>query len=129
MKFGYQANEGRSPFPYLLDSYPNTANSILILEFTRAQERSWQIGYDLDLARFGLPGLNFFTLYVRGDNYTVGGHNGNEWERDIGLSYVVQSGPVKGLGVRWRNAMVRSDTSIGDIDENRLILSYTLPLR
>jgi hypothetical protein len=30
--------------------------------------------------------------------------------------------------LRWRNAMVRSNASIGDLDENRLIVSYTLPL-
>lgn len=129
VKFGYQDNHGRSPFPYLQDTDPNTANAIQILEFTRAQERSWQARYDLDFAPFGMPGLSFFTRYVSGDNYKVAGRDGHEWERDIDLSYVVQSGPVKGLGLRWRNAMVRSDTSIGDIDENRLILSYTLPLR
>lgn len=35
---------------------------------------------------------------------------------------------LKNLGVRWRNAMVRSNASIGDLDENRLIVSYTIPL-
>ena len=30
--------------------------------------------------------------------------------------------------VLWRNAMVRSNASIGDLDENRLIVSYTIPL-
>jgi hypothetical protein len=129
LKFGYQGNQGRSPFPFLQDADPSTANAVQILDFTRAQERSWQARYDLDLSVFGLPGLNFFTRYVKGDGYQVGGHDGKEWERDIDLMYVVQNGPVKGLGLRWRNAMVRSDTSLGDINENRLMLLYTLPLR
>ncbi|MBK5002416.1 OprD family [Pseudomonas sp. S31] len=129
LKIGYQDNHGRSAFPYLQDTDPNTANAIQILEFTRADERSWQVRYDLDFSTFGVPGLTFFTRYVRGDGYQVAGQNGKEWERDIDLSYVIQSGSLKGLGLRWRNAMVRSDTSVGDIDENRLILSYTLPLR
>ncbi|MFO7073743.1 OprD family outer membrane porin, partial [Pseudomonas aeruginosa] len=38
------------------------------------------------------------------------------------------SGPMKNFGVRWRNATVRSDGA-GELDENRLILSYTLPLK
>lgn len=129
LKFGYQGNQGRSPFPFLQDADPNTANAVQILDFTRAQERSWQARYDLDLGIFGLQGLNFFSRYVRGSGYEVGGQGGKEWERDIDLSYVVQSGPAKGLALRWRNAMVRSDTSLGDINENRLMLMYTLPLR
>ncbi len=38
-----------------------------------------------------------------------------------------QEGALKNLGVRWRNATVRSNFA-NDIDENRLIVSYTLPL-
>jgi hypothetical protein len=41
--------------------------------------------------------------------------------------YVFQEGALKNLGVRWRNASVRSNFA-NDIDENRLIVSYTLPL-
>ncbi|MGB4072206.1 OprD family outer membrane porin, partial [Pseudomonas sp.] len=38
------------------------------------------------------------------------------------------SGAFKGLGVSWRNAAFRSNTTAADQDENRLILSYSLPL-
>ncbi|MNG33809.1 Porin-like protein NicP precursor [compost metagenome] len=50
-----------------------------------------------------------------------------EWERDLRLDYVVQSGALKGLGLAWLNASLRSDVS-ADIDENRLVFSYSLPL-
>ena len=40
---------------------------------------------------------------------------------------MVQEGPLKNVGIRWRNATVRSNF-VNDLDENRLILSYTLPL-
>ena len=40
---------------------------------------------------------------------------------------MVQSGALKGLGLAWLNASLRSDVS-ADIDENRLIVSYSLPL-
>lgn len=58
----------------------------------------------------------------------MGGASGKEWERDVDISYIIQEGPLKNLGVRWRNAMVRSNATIGDLDENRLIVSYTIPL-
>jgi hypothetical protein len=39
----------------------------------------------------------------------------------------VQSGPLKSVGIRWRNASTRSNIG-NDLDENRIIVSYTLPL-
>ena len=54
-----------------------------------------------------------------------------EWERDLTVSYVIPEGQLKGLGLTWRNAMYRTDLPAAtqrDQDENRLILSYTLPL-
>ena len=99
-----------------------------ILDFARADEQSWQARYDLNFAALGIPGLNAFARYVTGDNFDVGGTEGKEWERDIDVSYTVQSGTFKNLALRWRNAMVRSDAT-RDIDENRLILSYSIALK
>ncbi|MCY1550084.1 Porin-like protein NicP precursor [compost metagenome] len=66
--------------------------------------------------------------YASGNHAEVSGHDdGKAWERDVDISYVIQSGPLKDLGLRWRNAVVRSN-HVADVDENRLILSYTLPL-
>ena len=48
-------------------------------------------------------------------------------ERDSDLRYVLQGGALKGLGLVWRNATYRSAFS-RDIDENRLYLTYELPL-
>jgi hypothetical protein len=123
-RVGFQDNRGGSPFPYLQDADPNVANVVQILDFTRAGERSWQARYDVNMAAYGVPGLTFLARYLQGDGFDVAGGNGQEWERDLDVSYVVQSGPLKNLGVRWRNAMVRSD-ALGDLDENRLIVSYT----
>jgi len=42
---------------------------------------------------------------------------------------VVQSGPLKNLNLAWWNASLRSTVrSQRDIDENRLVIGYTLPL-
>ncbi len=127
-RVGYQDNSGSSPFPYLQDADPNVANVVQILDFTRAQERSWQVRYDVNMAGYGIPGLTFLARYLHGDGFEVAGSNAKEWERNLDVSYVVQSGPLKNFGVRWRNAMVRSDAA-GELDENRLILSYTIAFK
>lgn len=82
--------------------------------------------YDYNFAALGIPGLTFMTRYVNGDNAQVAGSNsGKEWERNTDIGYVVQSGSLKNLGVKVRNATVRSNFG-NDLDETRLILSYTL---
>ena len=126
-RVGFQNNRGHTAFPFLQDADPNVANVVQVLDFTRAEEQSWQVRYDLDFAGLGVPGLTAFARYLRGDGYQVAGQDGHEWERDVDVSYVIQSGPLKDLGLRWRNAMVRSDVT-GELNENRLILSYSIAL-
>lgn len=51
----------------------------------------------------------------------------SEWERDLALEYVVQSGPFKGLGLAWRTG--ESHTQAGrNGDQNRVILNYSIAL-
>lgn len=128
-RLGYQKVGGDNAFPFLTETDPYIVNYIQILDFTRKDEKSWQARYDVNFASYGIPGLTAFVRYVTGDGFDgVGGASGKEWERDVDISYVIQQGPLKNLGVRWRNAMVRSNANIGDLDENRLIVSYTIPL-
>ncbi|EPN42239.1 protein OpdO, partial [Pseudomonas syringae pv. actinidiae ICMP 19096] len=56
-----------------------------------------------------------------------GSNSGKEWERDTDIGYVIQSGSLKNVGMKVRNATVRSNFG-NDLDETRLIVSYTLPL-
>ncbi|WP_429502374.1 OprD family outer membrane porin [Pseudomonas sp. 2835] len=48
--------------------------------------------------------------------------NGRERKRDTDITYVIQSDPLKNVSLRGRNVMFRS------LDENRLIIGYTLAL-
>ncbi|MNG19245.1 Porin-like protein NicP precursor [compost metagenome] len=98
-------------------------------DFASKDETSWQARYDFDFASIGIPGLTFMTRYLTGDNIDRGANlsDGKEWERNMDIGYVVQQGPLKNLGLKWRNATVRNNFA-NDLDENRLILSYTLPL-
>lgn len=75
-----------------------------------------------------MPGLTATVRYITGNNVDTGqGYEGKDRERDIDLGYAVQSGVLKGLGIRVRNAMARSNYRT-DIDEHRLILVYTWQL-
>ena len=136
---GYQVSNGSSDFPWLNQGDGSSAYIITdmqISKFARAGEQTWQARYSYDFAKLGAPGLTAGLVYLRGDNIdTVGsagqvtGTGRSEWERDITLAYVVQDGPLKNLGVMWKNAMWRNDIpSTRDQDENRLIVSYSIPL-
>ena len=124
----YQRMSGDDPFPYIANSDPYLVNFVQINDFANTQERSWQLRYDYNFAALGLPGLTFMSRYVQGDNALVAGSNtGKEWERNTDIGYVIQSGSLKNVGLKVRNATVRSNFG-NDLDETRLILSYTLAL-
>ncbi|KPW84471.1 putative family S43 non-peptidase putative exported protein [Pseudomonas syringae pv. coryli] len=73
----------------------------------------------------GIAGLTTTVRYIAGNNVTTGaGYEGREPERDLDIGYAFRSGTLSGLGVRLRNVMARSNYR-SDIDENRLILTYT----
>ncbi|MGV8842883.1 MAG: OprD family porin [Pseudomonas sp.] len=126
---GYQKMSGDTGFAYIGDSVdPFLVNYVQIGNFAAKDESSWQARYDFNFASIGVPGLTFMTRYLNGDNIDRGAAaDGKEWERDMDIAYVVQDGTFKNLGVKWRNATMRNNFS-RDIDENRLIVSYTLPL-
>ena len=130
---GYQRVNGTSDFPYL--NQGDGASSYLITDsqigkFQRAGERTWLAQYAYDFATVGLPGLTTSVIYLKGDNVnTATGSDTGEWERDFSIGYVVPSGTFKGVGLAWKNASLRSDVAgQRDQDENRLIVSYSIPL-
>ncbi|MCT9824876.1 OprD family porin [Pseudomonas veronii] len=100
----------------------------LIQSFTRAGERTSFAQYAYDFAALGVPGLKASVIYLSGDNIkTRSGDDQKEWERDISLDYVVQSGALKGVGLGWRNGKSNSEAA-RDQDQNRVFVSYSIPL-
>ncbi|MEB0205415.1 OprD family porin [Pseudomonas sp. CCC3.1] len=125
---GYQKMTGSDPFPYINRADPYLVNFVMVNDFGNINEKSWQARYDFDFAAVGVPGLSFMTRYVHGDEvHTTATSNGKEWERNTDIAYVIQSGPLKNFGMKWRNATIRS-TFGNDLDENRIVLTYNLPL-
>lgn len=133
---GYQQVTGNSSFPFISqgDVYPGEggATTYLItdrqlINFARAGERTWLVQYNYDFAAVGIPGLTTSMVYLNGDHIQSATGEQSEWERDIAISYVIQSGSFKGLGLAWKGATMRSEAA-SDIDQTRLVLSYTLAL-
>lgn len=125
---GYQAMYGDSAFPRVFANITPLGNEVPTYEFAYTDERSWQVRYDYDFVALGLPGLTTTVRYITGDNVNTGaGYEGKDRERDLDIGYAVQSGVLSGLGIRIRNVMARSNYR-SDIDENRLIFSYTWKL-
>ncbi|MOA06293.1 Porin-like protein NicP precursor [compost metagenome] len=127
---GYQQVDGNSDFPFLNQGDGSSSyliTDVQINKFASAGERTWLAGYAYDFGKLGVPGLKASALYLSGDNIDAASGDNKEWERDLRLDYVLQDGALKGLGFTWRNASLRGNDST-DLDENRLIVSYTLPL-
>ena len=126
---GYQQMRGDTGFAYVAGGDNALINLLQINDFGNEDERSWQVRYDYDFAAMGIPGLTLMTRYVSGDNVDrgAGASEGKTWERNTDIAYVIQSGPLKNLGLKLRNATTRSNFQ-NDLDENRVIVSYSLPL-
>ncbi|TBW11164.1 outer membrane porin, OprD family, partial [Azotobacter chroococcum subsp. isscasi] len=96
-------------------------------KFASAGENAWVTKYAYDFAAIGVPGLKASLSYVSGDDIDAAGSDNKEWERNVRVDYTVQEGMLKGVGLSWRNAALRGNDT-RDQDENRLIVSYSLPL-
>jgi len=123
-----QLNQGNLPNEGAGGSSVYLLTDRLLNSFTRAGERTTFGQYSYDFASVGVPGLKASVAYLKGTNIQVrNAGDAKEWERDIALDYAFQDGALKGLGLGWRYGVLRGNAAT-DADQNRLIVSYTLPL-
>jgi hypothetical protein len=101
----------------------------VVNSFVRAGENTTFGQYTYDFARAGVPGLKASVAYLRGDDIkdvTGNGPDHSEWERDLRVDYVIQTGYLKGFGTTLRQGTYRGDgTGIPSQDQTRLIFNYT----
>jgi hypothetical protein len=100
----------------------------MIQSFARAGEQTDFGQYSFDFAPLGVPGLKATIAYLKGTDIKArNAADQSEWERDMTLDYVLQSGTFKGVGFSLRNG--KSNTDAGrNVDQNRFIINYTLSL-
>ncbi|MHC8290496.1 OprD family porin [Pseudomonas sp. XS1P51] len=138
---GYQKVDGDTPFDYVTRGAIFLSNAVALSDFNGPEEASWQLRYDLNMAPYGVPGLTFMALYVRGSDIdgthmdASGGYgwlgygdNGKHWERDIQGKYVVQSGTFKNLALTLRHAVHRGNTAQAELDADQIRLAIEYPL-
>lgn len=124
---GYQVLDGEAGLPYVSGATVYSFSNVGIGKFIEEEEKTWMASYAYNFAAAGVPGLTFMTRYLSGDNGRSGAAGLSEWERDMELAYVVQSGSFKGLGVKLRNYVYRADFARGR-DSNRIYLTYDIAL-
>lgn len=136
----HQRNNGSDDFDYLRQSDSIFLdNSIQYTDFNSPNEKSWMVRYDLNMDSYGIPGLYFMTRYGRGNDADYSNSNSvymrrdaednplsdqKRWERNIEVKYVVQTGSMKGMSFRVRQATTRATQFESDLDEIRLITEY-----
>lgn len=127
---GYMHLSGDTAMPYLasIDPYVMVGGA-LGTEYLNPKERVWQVKHDYDFAKHGLPGLKTQIRFIQGRNIhePVADGNGEEWERDLEVSYTVQSGSLAGLGLRVRHGHYQNNFS-RDVEQTRVNVDYTLAL-
>lgn len=106
----------------------------MINQFNRAGTNTTFGQYSYDFAKAGVPGLKAAIAYLHGDDIkgrqgTVNaGREFSEWERDMRVDYVIQSGPLKGFGTTVRHGTYRGDAALlnsTNADQTRVIFNYT----
>ncbi|KIP98802.1 MULTISPECIES: OprD family porin [Pseudomonas] len=138
----HQRNNGDDDFDYLRQSDSiYLDNSIQYSDFNSPKEKSWMLRYDLSMAPYGVPGLSFMARYGKGTDadytnansvYMRRDADGNpltdqkRWERDFEAKYIVQTGSLKDMSLRIRQANTRATQFESDLDEVRLIVEYPL---
>lgn len=95
-------------------------------DFLRPNDINWGVGYTYDFAAAGIPGLTFYSRFTKSQGIDVNGteEKNHVSERKFMVSYTLQGGPLKGLGLLWFNARTLVRTG-NDTDETRLLATYT----
>ena len=128
---------GKTAMPYIAGAEVHVPSELaLSSEFINPDEHNWGVRYDYDFTALGVPGLSATARYLKGSNIELpqkfGGSGLHESERDLELSYVIQSGSLKGVGFRVRNALYRNNfapnATFRDDNETRINIDYTLKL-
>lgn len=106
------------------------ANDSYGWSYDGAKERSWQVRHDYNFTAMGVPGLTLMNRFIKGTNVHSGVvTDGEDRGRETEVAYVLQSGALKNLSVRWRNSTLRRNYgNTNSFDENRLIIQYPLSI-
>lgn len=130
LSVGYQGTSGNSDFPHINQDQgrsPYIITNSQVLRFVNAGEDTSMAAYAYDFSAIGIQGLKTSYTYWNGQHIQALNRTNSEWEHDFRIDYVIPQGTFKGLGFTWRSAVLRGNDT-ADKDENRFIVSYSIPL-
>lgn len=128
---------GDTALPYISSSEAlRMAELAMNSDFSNPDEHYWDVRYDYDFAGWGIPGLTTVARFMKGTNIELaeryGGKGLEETERSFWVSYAVQSGPLKGVNFRIKNARYQnsfaSNASFRDANQTRVEIWYSMKL-
>jgi hypothetical protein len=134
----YQEVEGDTYFDYLHDTNAIFLSNSLLSDFNGPNEKSVQIGYLLNMADYGVPGLKFNVYNARGFDIDGTHYKGNaykvskmdgetHYEYGVGTSYTMQAGPLKASTMRATYTTHRASANQADGNINEFRLVTTVP--
>ncbi|RRV04243.1 OprD family porin [Pseudomonas sp. v388] len=138
LSIAYQEVAGDEYFDYAHETNAIFLANSLLSDFNGPNEKSLQIGYVLNMAEYGVPGLKFNIYQARGwgidgthykgTAYDVKNMDGEtHYEYGIGTSYAVQSGPLKATAIRATYTTHRASEFQADGNLNELRVVTTIP--
>lgn len=128
LTLSYQNIGGDNGYDYSWDGFNNDNNILMVwnsvqyLDFNSADEQSFQVRADYEVA--SAPGLSLMARHTSGwdiDSNTQ--TDATESETDLEAKYVFQTGSLEGLSLRARVAHIESE-QFDNVDEVRLIANY-----
>ncbi|WP_390341869.1 OprD family outer membrane porin [Variovorax boronicumulans] len=138
---GWQKVAGDTPFDYVTRGAVWLGNAAQLSDFNAPHERSWQLRYEVDAARWGAPGLSLGAAYIRGSGIDGSrvpprggyawlgyGQGGRHWERDLWLRYTVQQGSAKGLALLLRYGEHRNNKAQAELNTRQIRVALEYPI-
>lgn len=128
---GYQKSRGPSDFPWINQGEGNVSGlymDIWLNKFQRAGEGTSHLRYSYDFAARGIPGLTAGVAYMKGTGIKSSQGDLKEDMRGGLLSYVIQSGPLRNVGLLYSYGSLRTEVNQPNIDEQRVMIVYSKPL-
>ncbi|UVJ46637.1 OprD family porin [Pseudomonas sp. LS1212] len=138
LTLAYQEVSGNEYFDYVHETNAIFLANSLFSDYNGPNEKSFQVGYGLNMAAYGVPGLKFNIYSARGwgidgTHYNSTGYNvraldgEHHYEYSIGTSYTLQSGPLKDTTVRATYTAHRASENQGDGSLDELRIVTTIP--
>ncbi|NUT90110.1 OprD family porin [Pseudomonas corrugata] len=136
VSLGYMHASGDTATPYVSGTeLMGLSEMTMSSDFLNARERTWQAIHDYDFAAVGVSGLRTRLRYVRGDHIdlaALGADDRKEREFQMELGYVIQSGPLKDVGLLARKSIYRNDfpgsAAFRDENQTRFLVTYSVPI-